>query len=261
MVSQRFEIGCCKHGSALHPWNGGVAMLDVSYTGHSHAGYFQGTHLLAMLAGQPVLSEMRFVIQGQCSCGDSLFCLLSHKMVSMANTKHIYLTGFRGTGKTSVGSLLARSLGRTVIDLDGVVTANAGKSISEIFQDGGEVAFRELESNALESVAQTENAVISLGGGAILRAGNRAIIRSTGVCVWLDCDAETIARRLQQDDVSLEQRPALTTLDELQEIRELLQARHPLYLEAADHRLDTDGRTIEQVAEQIMQWLTENASV
>jgi shikimate kinase len=182
-------------------------------------------------------------------------------MVSMANTKHIYLTGFRGTGKTSVGSLLARSLGRTVIDLDGVVTANAGKSISEIFQDGGEVAFRDLESSALESVSQAENAVISLGGGAILRAGNRAIIRSTGVCVWLDCDAETIAFRLQQDDVSVEQRPALTTLDGLQEIRELLQARHSLYQEAADHRLDTAGKTIEQVADEIMDWLAGNPPV
>ena len=90
----------------------------------------------------------------------------------MGNTEHIYLTGFRGTGKTSVGTLLARSLGRTVVDLDGVVSANAGKSIREIFQDGGEAAFRELESSALESVAQAENTVISLGGGAILRDVN-----------------------------------------------------------------------------------------
>ena len=178
----------------------------------------------------------------------------------MTNKEHIYLTGFRGTGKTSVGTLLAKSLGRTVIDLDGVVTANAGKSISEIFQDGGEVAFRDLESSALESVSQAENAVISLGGGAILRAGNRAIIRSTGVCVWLDCDEDTIARRLQQDVVSVEQRPALTTLDELQEIRELLQARHALYQEASDYRVATAGMTIEQVAEQIIELLSGNAS-
>ena len=192
--------------------------------------------------------------------GDSLFCPLSHRMVSMTNKEHIYLTGFRGTGKTSVGTLLAKSLGRTVIDLDGVVTANAGKSIRDIFQDGGEVAFRDLESSALESVSQTENAVVSLGGGAILRDANRALIRSTGICFWLACDAETIARRLQQDKVSIEQRPALTTLDELQEIRELLQARHALYLEASDYRVATAGMTIEQVAEQIIELLSGNAS-
>ena len=177
----------------------------------------------------------------------------------MANTEHIYLTGFRGTGKTSVGTLLARSLGRTVIDLDGVVTANAGKSIREIFQDGGEAAFRELETSALESVSQAGNAVISLGGGAILRAGNRAVIRSTGTCFWLECDAETIALRLQQDQVSVEQRPALTTLDKLQEIRELLQARHALYQEVSDYRVDTAGMTIEQVADQIIELLPGNA--
>jgi shikimate kinase len=192
--------------------------------------------------------------------GDSLFCPLSHRMVSMTNKEHIYLTGFRGTGKTSVGTLLAKSLGRTVIDLDGVVTANAGKSIRDIFQDGGEVAFRDLESSALESVSQTGNAVVSLGGGAILRDANRALIRSTGICFWLECDAETIARRLQQDKVSMEQRPALTTLDELQEIRELLQARHALYQEASDYRVATAGMTIEQVAEQIIELLSGNAS-
>jgi shikimate kinase len=181
-------------------------------------------------------------------------------MVSMTNKEHIYLTGFRGTGKTSVGTLLAKSLGRTVIDLDGVVTANAGKSIRDIFQDGGEVAFRDLESSALESVSQTGNAVVSLGGGAILRDANRALIRSTGICFWLECDAETIARRLQQDKVSMEQRPALTTLDELQEIRELLQARHALYQEASDYRVVTAGMTIEQVAEQIIELLSGNAS-
>ncbi len=179
----------------------------------------------------------------------------------MVNTKHIYLTGFRGTGKTSVGAFLARTLRRTVIDLDGVVTANAGKSISEIFQDGGEGAFRDLESNALESVSQAENAVISLGGGAILRAGNRAIIRSTGICVWLDCDAETIVSRLRDDDASLEQRPALTQLDELHEIRQLLQVRQPLYQQASDYRLDTAGKTIEQVADLVIEWLTGNAAV
>ena len=98
----------------------------------------------------------------------------------MTTIDHIYLTGFRGTGKTSVGTLLAKTLGRTVIDLDGVVAANAGKSIREIFQQDGESRFRDLETTALESVAQTSSSVISLGGGAILRGINRSIIQSTG---------------------------------------------------------------------------------
>ena len=190
--------------------------------------------------------------------GDSFFGSQNRKMVFMTTTDHIYLTGFRGTGKTSVGTLLAKSLGRTVVDLDGVVAANAGKSIREIFQQGGESRFRDLESTALESVAQTSSSVISLGGGAILRDINRSIIQSTGICFWLDCDAETIAKRLRQDEASADQRPALTSLDELNEIRQLLQTRQAKYEEAADHRIDTSGRSIEQVSEAILERLTQN---
>jgi len=145
-----------------------------------------------------------------------------------------------------------------VVDLDGVVAANAGKSIREIFQQGGESRFRDLESTALESVAQTSSSVISLGGGAILRDINRSIIQSTGICFWLDCDAETIAKRLRQDEASADQRPALTSLDELNEIRQLLQTRQAKYEEAADHRIDTSGRSIEQVSEAILERLTQN---
>ena len=176
----------------------------------------------------------------------------------MTKFEIIYLTGFRGTGKTSIGTLLAKSLGRTVIDLDGVVAANAGKSIREIFQQDGESSFRDLETTALESVAQTSNSVISLGGGAVLRDINRSIIQSTGICFWLQCDAETIAERLQQDEATGDQRPALTKLDELQEIRQLLQTRQAKYEDVADHRINTKGRSIEQVAEAVLERLTQD---
>ena len=192
--------------------------------------------------------------------GDSFFCSQPRKMVFMTKSDHIYLTGFRGTGKTSVGTLLAKSLGRTVIDLDGVVAANAGKSIREIFHQDGESQFRDLETTALQSVAQTSKSVISLGGGAILRDINRSIIQSTGICFWLDCDAETIATRLQQDEATVDQRPALTPLDELHEIRQLLQTRQAKYQDAADHRIDTSGRSIEQVAEVILEQLTQDGA-
>ena len=86
----------------------------------------------------------------------------------MKSKRHIYLTGYRGTGKTSVGALMARNLGRAIIDLDQVVEANAGKSIREIFAGGGEELFRKLETDALETVSGNDDSVISLGGGAIL---------------------------------------------------------------------------------------------
>ena len=85
-----------------------------------------------------------------------------------------------------------------------------------------------------------------------------SVFLSTGTCFWLHCDAETIAQRLRQDEVSAEQRPALTHLDELEEIRELLKARHAFYQDAADHRIDTSGKTIDQVTQQIIECLQGN---
>lgn len=170
----------------------------------------------------------------------------------MNETSHLYLTGFRGTGKTSVGRILAPALGRPLVDLDEIISSSAGKSIREIFDSGGESLFRDLETTALKKVAQTSSSVISLGGGAILRDENAAVIRQSGVCFWLDCDAETIAQRLAQDAATLEQRPSLTGLGELEEIREMLKQRHSRYEQTSDHRVDTNQRSIEQVAESIL---------
>ena len=92
----------------------------------------------------------------------------------------------------------------------------------DLYEAGGEPLFRDLESEALAAVSQATPSIISLGGGAILRDSNRELIRRTGLCVWLDADAETIAERIRQDASTSDQRPALTTLGELEEIRELL---------------------------------------
>lgn len=169
--------------------------------------------------------------------------------------RHLYLTGYRGTGKTSVGVSLAKSLGRPVIDLDQIVEANQGRSIREIFDEGGESLFRELETAALATVCEAPPAVISLGGGAILRAENRDRLRGTGICFWLDADAETIAQRIRDDSLTTDQRPALTSLGELEEIRQLLERRRPLYEQAADYRIDTSGKTVHQVADEILELL------
>ena len=169
----------------------------------------------------------------------------------MQSPRHLYLTGYRGTGKSSVGALLAQRLGRPLIDLDQRIELAAGKSIREIFQEGGETAFRDLEAESLRAAAAESAAVISLGGGAILRDENRQIIRSTGLCVWLDADAETIARRIAEDTSTVTKRPALTPLGQLEEIRHLLRRRREFYRQAADYRVDTPGKSIPQVAEEV----------
>jgi shikimate kinase len=169
----------------------------------------------------------------------------------MNSNQHLYLTGYRGTGKSTVGVALARQLDRPVIDLDQVIEANAGKSIRQIFDAGGEILFRNLESEALITVSQSDPAVISLGGGTILSEENRQVIKQTGFCVWLTANAETIVERINADAATAENRPALTSLDQLSEIRKLLRARNDFYADVADHQVDTEGQTIAEISQAI----------
>ena len=172
----------------------------------------------------------------------------------MTKSQHIYLTGYRGTGKTSVGRILSETLGRPLVDLDDAVELAAGKSIREIFADDGESVFRDWETECLTRVARGEDSnVVSLGGGAILRSTNRDLIGGSGVCVWLWADAETLAKRIDADATTSVRRPALTDLTQLDEIRRLLEVREPLYREVADHHVETAGKTIEAIAAEIIE--------
>ncbi len=153
---------------------------------------------------------------------------------------------------------MAQSLDRPLIDLDDAIESAAGKSIQEIFQDGGERLFRELESASLIEVPPTPPAIVSLGGGAILSKSNRQWIRRHGFCAWLDADAMTVGKRISGDASSATKRPRLTERGELDEIRQLLAEREPYYREVADCRVDTTGKTIDDVAKEILLlWETE----
>ena len=172
----------------------------------------------------------------------------------MGEFQHIYLTGYRGTGKTSVGKILSESLGHPLVDLDDEVESKAGMTIREIFADGGETAFRDLETTCLETVADQSECrkVVSLGGGAILRSENRELIANSGTCIWLSASPETIAERISTDATTGDRRPALTEMGQMDEIRQLLVQREPLYRDAANHRVDTTDKTIEQIADEIV---------
>jgi shikimate kinase len=167
-------------------------------------------------------------------------------------TKHLYLTGYRGSGKTTVGRLLAERLGRVCIDLDDEIESHAGRSIREIFADEGEASFRDMETAALGRVAQTSPAVISLGGGAILRAENRERIAASGIAVWLRIDTDTVLRRLAADTTTAQRRPSLTGLPPREEVESLLNQREPLYRAVADHEVDTAGKSVAAIVEEIV---------
>ncbi len=165
---------------------------------------------------------------------------------------HLYLAGYRGSGKSSVGQLLATRLRRPWIDLDDAIESRVGRSIREIFASGGEAEFRDREEATLAAIASQPPAVISLGGGAVLRPNNRRLIADTGVCVWLQVDATTVLERLKRDASTAERRPALTGLPQREEIEKLLAERQPLYDQVARYRIDTVGREIDEIAQQTL---------
>lgn len=167
--------------------------------------------------------------------------------------KHLYLTGYRGSGKSSVGRAVAKRLQRPWIDLDDEIESQSGRSIQAIFATDGEEGFRDLEQTVLEAISKRAPAVISLGGGAVLREANRRRIRNSGISVWLQADADTVLQRLHRDASTSRRRPPLTGLPPRQEIQTLLAKREPLYAEVASYQVDTTGRGVRAITNRVLQ--------
>jgi len=162
------------------------------------------------------------------------------------------LVGLRGTGKSTVGRILAERLGRPFADADHEIEAKVGKPIRAIFEEQGEAVFRDWEESVLAELTTRSGAILATGGGAILREVNRARLRSFGLIVWLVADPAELAVRLQADARGLADRPALTSAGTIAELAGVLQARTPLYQEVADLTVETAQRTPEEVATAIL---------
>src|SRR5690606_34528506 len=115
-------------------------------------------------------------------------------------------------------------------------------------------AFRDLETAVITDLMQRDEQVIALGGGAILRPENRAVIQANSYTVWLTADVETILARISADAANAAQRPSLTAATPLEEVAQLLQVREPLYRDTADVVVDTQHQTPEEVALEIYQF-------
>ncbi|MBF0505727.1 MAG: shikimate kinase [Nitrospirae bacterium] len=161
--------------------------------------------------------------------------------------KNIVLTGFMGTGKTAVGKILARRLGLVLVDVDAEIERERKTTITEIFRQCGEAGFRDIESAAIEKLSAMKNAVLSTGGGAVLRADNMDALRKNGVIICLAASPETILRRTG----ACKNRPLLQVDNPLQKIKELYEFRKPYY-EKADIIIHTDDMSPAQVAEKII---------
>ena len=162
---------------------------------------------------------------------------------------NIALIGYMGTGKTAVGQLLAQKLDREFFELDSLIEQKAGKSIPDIFQQDGEIAFRELEIEATRKITGEKHLVIACGGGIVLNKINIDRLRDGSKIVYLTASPRTILKRVSSEQG---QRPLLEVDNPTQTISELLKFRKPFYERAADITINTSRLDIESVAEQIV---------
>lgn len=157
----------------------------------------------------------------------------------------LVLTGFMGTGKTSVGQVVAEKLGREFVDMDVVIEAKEGMPISKMFETRGEAYFRALEAELCARLARRDNAVIATGGGALVNPDNRAAFVNACV-ICLDATAEALLARLE----SMCDRPMLGGNARIR-IPELLSARRAAYAQIARH-IDTTNKSIAQIADEVI---------
>ncbi len=168
--------------------------------------------------------------------------------MAIPNDRNLVITGFMGTGKTTVGTILARQLARPFIDTDGEIVKRAGKSIPEIFAQDGEPAFRQYERDLVAELAARRGLVIATGGGMLVNAENRDRMLRSALVVCLDASAEVIGARLSRESG----RPLA------QHWADLLEQRREAYAAIPTH-VNTAECTPEQVAERIMGlWQTES---
>jgi shikimate kinase len=165
---------------------------------------------------------------------------------------NIVLIGFRGTGKSTVGKLLAKRLERDFIDSDKYIESSTGKTIKSIFEEGGEDSFRKIEAGIIAELSKVDNKVISAGGGAVLKEENVRNLKGNGFLVLLEATPEIIHNRIAQDKKTTQQRPSLTDKKPLDEIKHLIAKREHAYKSAADYTINTSYVSCEDIVNEII---------
>ncbi|MEN8246030.1 MAG: shikimate kinase [Thermodesulfobacteriota bacterium] len=166
---------------------------------------------------------------------------------------NIILIGYRCSGKTSVGKRLAQKLGWPFVDTDDRLKEKHGRPVSSLVEDEGWEGFRRLERDVIREVCAEDRSVIASGGGAILDPENVAAMQNSGRVVWLRVSPQTVKQRMARDENTDELRPALTSKGLYEEIIDVLQARTPIYEQAMDVSIDTDGNNIMEIVDLVMQ--------
>lgn len=164
---------------------------------------------------------------------------------------NIFLVGLMGAGKTSVGKLLARRLGKTFYDCDHEIERATGVKVAVIFEIEGEAGFRAREAKTLAELVKHRNIVLATGGGAVLSANNRKQLSENGVVIYLRAAAADLWGRTRHD----RNRPLLKTEDPLTRLQQLYDERDPLYRQVADIIVDTGNQSLGSLAHKLEQQL------
>jgi shikimate kinase len=168
--------------------------------------------------------------------------------------RNIILIGPMGSGKSTIGSIIARRLNREFQDSDQYIERRTGVDIARIFDIEGEAGFRERETNALRELLSGNNRVIATGGGSVVRPENQKLLKQQGYIVFLDTSLNQQMQRLRRD----KKRPLLQTENPRARLETLLQERRPIYLDLADLVVKTDKRVARRLAADIINQLPEN---
>lgn len=151
------------------------------------------------------------------------------------NSRNVFLIGLMGSGKTTIGQMLAKRLGLSFVDSDHELERRTGVSVATIFEIEGEVAFRAREAAMIDELTQREGLVLGTGGGAVLNEDSRRALHSRGTTFYLHSTPETSFERVRRN----RDRPLLMVTDPLARLRQLYEYRHPLYRETAHHIVES----------------------
>lgn len=168
---------------------------------------------------------------------------------------NIVLIGYRCSGKTGVGKILACKLGKDFMDTDTLIEKRAGCSIEGMVSKSRWDHFRMIEKEIIERVSKNSNLVIATGGGAVMDEENVINLKRNGRIIWLKGDPDILKERMEKTQREGHNRPSLTGVDVSEEIRHMLYLRTPLYEQAASHVVDTSALNMEEVAASIMEAL------
>lgn len=165
---------------------------------------------------------------------------------------NIYFIGLMGAGKTTVGKLLAKHLGKTFYDTDHVIEQRTGVKIPTIFELEGETGFRKRETAIIEELTQLDNVVLATGGGAVIEQDNRRLLMQHGYVIYLRANVHDLWYRTRND----KHRPLLQNVDVKARLEQLYHQRNPLYTETASLIVDTGSQPVANILNQIELALT-----